>query len=288
LKYAGGLSTAELSRAFLIPQATMAQRLVRAKDRLVRESVSLASPSADEVVARLEAVLQVLYIMFNEGYTASHGDDLIRFDLCEEAMRLAMLLASEALTAQPRVHALLALMLFAASRFPARTDSDGNLLLLAEQDRNKWDRRLVCEAIVRIGMSAAGNERTTWHMQAEIASLHALAPTFETTDWRQVLSVYDELRLLDPTPLVILNRAVAVSMVDGPQAALDELAALGSPGRLDSYYLYSAAKADFLRRLGRLDEAAVQYEHAIRAGCNEPERRYIRRRQSECLHPPKS
>ncbi|HEY1380600.1 MAG TPA: DUF6596 domain-containing protein [Gemmataceae bacterium] len=276
LKAVCGFGTAEVGRAFLLDEPAVAQRIVRAKRALREQAVALAVPPPAELPARLDSVLHVLYLLFNEGYAAHRGEDLVRHDLCEEALRLGLLLARRPDTALPKVHALLSLMFLQASRLPARVDDAGELLLLAEQDRSKWDGRLIAAGLRHLGQSSAGEELTTYHVEAGIAAVHAQAESEAATDWPRLVWLYDRLREQSPSPVVELNRAVVVARVDGPAAGLAALEPLGWP--LRNYYLLHATRADLLRRLGRAAEAAEAYRAALACPCSEPERRFLRRR----------
>jgi RNA polymerase sigma-70 factor (ECF subfamily) len=285
LKAVGGFSTAEVARAFLAPETTVAQRLVRAKRRIEEEHVTLALPGPDELPGRLDSVLRVLYLLFNEGYAAHQGEDLVRQDLCGEAIRLGRLLAAHPDTGRPEVHALLALMLLQSSRLPTRVDDRGELLLLAEQDRSQWDRGLIALGLRHLGQSAEGDRLTEYHVQAAIAATHAAAPRYEDTDWAYLVALYDQLHELTPSPVVALNRAVALSMARGPEAGLQALGELRDDPALRHYYLLPAARADMLLRLGRRGEAAAAYRAALAAPCSEPERRFLLRKLAACEGP---
>jgi RNA polymerase sigma-70 factor (ECF subfamily) len=272
LRLLGGLSTAEIAHAFLVPEPTMAQRLVRAKGKIRDARIPYRVPAADELPARLAPVLAVVYLIFNEGYAASSGERLVREDLCAEAIRLGRLLAG-LMPDEPEVNGLLALMLLTESRRGGRTGPDGALVLLADQDRGRWDRSLIAEgqAIVRecLRRDAPG----PYQIQAAIAAVHSDAPTLAATDWRQILVLYDQLAAFSPNPVVALNRAVAVAEVDGPAAALALVNGLG----LDGFHVFHAVRADLLRRLGRDAEAALAYDAAMARAGNEAERDFLRR-----------
>ena len=278
LKAVSGFSVAEIARAFLAEERTIAQRLVRAKRRIREAGITLALPSPAELPGRLDSVLQVLYLLYNEGYGAHAGEDLVREDLCGEAIRLAQLLASRPDTGLPTVHALLALFYFQAARLETRVDSEGNLLLLAEQERSRWDQGLLALGVSQLERAASGNELSPYHLQAAIAAVHATSPSFAETNWPLLLALYDQLLALAPSPVVALNRAIAQSMVDGPEAALASLDELSGGAALKNYRLLPAVRADFLRRLGRTAEAAACYEEALTYPCTEPERRFLLRR----------
>ncbi len=278
LKAVSGFSVAEIARAFLSEEPTIAQRLVRAKRRIQEAGITFALPSPTAIPGRLDSVLQVLYLLFNEGYGAHTGEDLVRADLCGEAIRLARLLASRSDTGLPKVHALLALFYFQAARFETRVDGDGNLLLLAEQDRARWDQALLTHGVLQLDAAARGEELSAYHLQAAIAAVHATSPSYAETDWPQLVQLYDDLLALAPSPVVALNRAIAQSMVEGPEAALASLDRLSATWLPKPYYLLPAVRADFLRRLGRTAEAAACYREALGYPCSEPERRFLLRR----------
>jgi RNA polymerase sigma-70 factor (ECF subfamily) len=282
LKSVGGFGVAEIVRAFLSQETTIAQRLVRAKRRLVDERIALEVPPPGELPGRLDSVLQVIYLLFNEGYAAYQGEDLVRKDLCAEAIRLASLLLARAETARPKVHALLALMLLQASRLPARQDAEGNLLLLAEQDRSLWDQQLIAEGFRHLERAAVGDELTEYHVQAAIAACHASAASYGATDWRQMLALYDQLLALAPSPVASLNRAVALAMIEGPEEGMAALDAIQHNPALRGYYLLPAMRADLLLRLGRREEAAKCYREALTSPCTEPERRFLLRQLARC------
>jgi RNA polymerase sigma-70 factor (ECF subfamily) len=285
LKTAGGFSVPEIARAFLVAEPTIAQRLVRAKRQLRAGAVTFELPSGPDLSARLESVLEVIYLLFNEGYAARSGDDLVRVDLCTEALRLARLVAGSPEASTPAAHALVALIAFQAARLPARVDAAGEVVLLEHQDRSDWDPRLVALGFAHLERSAEGAELTTYHVQAAIAAAHAGAERFEATPWDMILRLYDQLLALNPSPLVALNRVVAVWKVRGADAALADLAALEHEPALSGYYLLPAVQGRLLAERGDHAGARRAFEAALGRPCSEPERRLLQRHLAAVLTP---
>lgn len=282
LKTVSGFNVREIARAFLADDATIAQRLVRAK-RLIREKdLTLEMPHGAELQQRLDAVAEVIYFMFNEGYAALEGESLVRYDLCQEALRLGMLIASSSIVT-PSFHALVALMALQAARLPARTDEAGDIVLLKFQDRSLWDQRLIALGFHHFDRSMSGNHVSEYHVQAAIAATHARATRDELTDWPAILHLYDELIEIRNSSVIALNRAVAVSKVHGPAQALAAIEPLEQSRDLRKYYLLLAVRGQFLLDLGRRGEAADCYRDALQCRCSEPERRFLQRKLEECL-----
>ncbi|MGW2328625.1 RNA polymerase sigma factor [Streptomyces sp. NPDC001700] len=273
LRLLGGLTTEEIARAFLASEAAVAQRIVRAKRSLAKARVPFEVPYGEDRAARLSSVLEVIYLIFNEGYSATAGDDLVRPALCEDALRLARVLAG-LMPNEPEVHGLAALLEFQASRIPARTGPDGAPVLLADQNRAKWNRLLIHRGVEALHHAGHG----PYALQAAIAACHARAVRYEDTDWTTIATLYDRLAALTPSPVVELNRAVAVSMAEGPSAALVLVDALVADPALRDYHLLPSVRGDLLERLGRREEARAEFERAASLTRNAPERRLLRER----------
>jgi RNA polymerase sigma factor (sigma-70 family) len=282
LRMLGGLSTPEIARAFLVPEATVAQRIVRAKRTLAEAEVPFEVPTGDELAARLSSVLEVIYLIFNEGYSATAGEDWMRPALCEEALRLGRILA-ELAPKEPEVHGLVALMEIQASRAPARLGPSGEPVLLLDQDRARWDHVLVRRGLAALERAEAlRGGFGAYALQAAIAACHARAPTAAKTDWPRIAALYDALAQLTPSPVVELNRAVALAMAFGPSAGLEVVDALGSEPSLRSYHLLPSVRGDLLEKLDRLDEARAEFTRAASLTRNERERELLLGRAAAC------
>ena len=281
LKTVGGFSVREIARAFLADAATIAQRLVRARRQIREQHFTLDMPGGGELKQRLDSVLEVIYFMFNEGYASHEGEELIRQDLCMEALRLGGLVASSSI-AEPRVDALVALMALQAARLPARVDHAGDLVLLEDQDRGRWDAQLTGLGFYHFDRSMAGDAVSEYHVQAAIAATHARASVTASRDWPLILHLYDQLLAINPSPVVALNRAVAVAKVYGPAKALKAIAPLENDPKLRDYYLLLAVRGHLLLELGRRNDAAVSFRAALACPCSEPERRFLRRKLESC------
>jgi len=282
LKTVGGFSVEEIARAFLTQKATIAQRLVRAK-RMIRETqIPMEMPSGSDLAERLASLLKAIYLMFNEGHSAHEGDALVRVELCQEAIRLSTLLAEHPSTRRPAVHALLALMLLQAARLPARIDGAGEITLLAEQDRSRWDHAMIARGMRYLDASASGDSITTYHVEAAIAACHAAAPTFGETDWPRIVSLYDELLAMQPSPVAALNRAVAIAMAEGPRAGIDAIESIASRNSLRDYPLLYSTLGELWLQSGDRTRAAAEFERALALPSTMPEKRFLLRKLEAC------
>lgn len=282
LKTLGGFGPVEIARAFLTTEAAVAKRLTRAKQKIRDARIAFEIPAGKELARRLDGVRQSLYLLFNEGYKASSGDKLVRADICAEAIRLTELLAQHAAGNQPQTHALLALMLLNTARLPARMDDTGNLLRLQEQDRSRWDAAMIARGMRHLAQSAAGDELSAYHLQAGIAACHGRAKDYASTDWAQILSLYDQLVVLDASPVVALNRAVALAEVHGPEAGLAAVNAIAKLDTLDGYYLLHAVLGELELRRKHPQAAAAHFERAMQLADMKPEREFLAGRREHC------
>src|SRR5438874_12539947 len=283
LKALCGFSVPEISHAFLTTEAAIAKRLTRAKQKIQEAQVPFEIPIGDELTRRLDSVLHSLYLLFNEGYKASSGENLVREELCQEAIRLTELLVAHRAGNQPKTHALLSLMLLNAARNPTRLDSQGNLLRLKEQDRKRWDKSTIARGMFHIAQSAAGDELSEYHLQAGIAACHCAAKGYESTNWQQILSLYDRLIEFDQSPVVALNRAVALANIRGPKAGLQAVRSIRGLNKLSSYYLLYAVQGEFEMRSGNLQVAAEQFRKSFELADTKSERAFLLKRLQRCV-----
>ncbi|HJT80626.1 MAG TPA: sigma-70 family RNA polymerase sigma factor [Chthoniobacterales bacterium] len=282
LKTLCAFSPAEIARAFFTTEAAIAKRLTRAKQKIRDEGIEFEIPAGKELSRRLDAVLQTLYLLFNEGYKASSGDALVREELCREAIRQTSLLAEHPAGNQPRTHALIALMLFNAARLASRTDEEGNILRLKEQDRSSWDLAMIARGVHHLSMSASGDKVTSYHLEAGIAACHCVANDYESTDWPKILSLYDQLLELNDSPVVALNRAVAVANVSGPQAGIEAVRAIRNADQLHSYYLFYAVLGEFEAQLDHFQAATDNFQKALELTGLTSEKSFLSRRLRDC------
>jgi RNA polymerase sigma-70 factor (ECF subfamily) len=288
LKTVGGFSVREIARAFLADDAAIAQRLVRAKRQIREQELTLDMPRGADLETRLDSALETIYFIFNEGYSTHEGQDLIRKDLCFEALRLGRLLAASSIAA-PRVHALVAVMALQAARLPARIDEAGDLILLEDQDRARWDQGLIAMGFHYFDLSMAGEQVSEYHVQAAIAATHARAENLHAVDWPAILELYDQLLAISgASPVVALNRAVAVAKVHGAAEGLAAIAELSGNPQLRDYYLLLAVRGHLLLELDRREEAGASLRAALECRCSEPERRFLRRKLEQCVAAPSS
>jgi len=283
LKTLCGFSVGEIGHAFLTTESAIAKRLTRAKQKIHQARIPFEIPAGGELEQRLDNVLQSLYLLFNEGYKASSGENLVREELCEEAIRLAELLVAHPAGDQPKTHALLALMLLNAARNPTRMDSQGNLLRLQEQDRTRWNKSMIARGMFHFAQSATGNELSEYHVQAGIAACHCAAKDYESTDWQKILSLYDRLIKFDQSPVAALNRAVAIANIRGPQAGLRAVRAVRDINKLSSYYLLYAVLGEFEMRSGNLQAAAEQFRRSFELAETKSERAFLLKRLQHCV-----
>jgi RNA polymerase sigma-70 factor (ECF subfamily) len=282
LKTLCGFGVAEIGHAFLTTEAAIAKRLTRAKQRIHEAGIPFEIPAGKELEQRLDSVLQSIYLLFNEGYKASSGENLVREELCKEAIRLAQLLLEHVAGNRPKTHALLALMCLNGARNPTRLDSEGNLLRLQEQDRTCWDKSMISRGMLHFAQSATGDELSEYHLQAGIAACHCAAKDYQSTDWQKILSLYDRLIEFDQSPVVALNRAVAVANIHGPKAALKAVRDIRNLSKLGSYYLLYAVLGEFEMRLGNMQAATEQFRKSFELAETKSERAFLLTRLQTC------
>jgi len=285
LKTLCGFSPAEIARAFLTSEAAIAKRLTRAKQRIREARIEFEIPAGEELTRRLDGVLQSLYLLFNEGYKASGGEHLIRAELCHEAIRLTALLAEHPAGNQPRSHALLALMLLNGARLPARLDRDGNILRLEEQNRSQWDQTMIARGLFHLLQSTNGDEASGYHLQAAIAACHCAARDYQSTDWPRILSLYDRLIEMDDSPIVALNRAVAIANVHGPRSGIEAVEAIHNRQQLDCYYLLYAVLGEFEADLAHREAAMKHFQKALELATIKSEQVFLAKKLQELEDP---
>jgi RNA polymerase sigma factor (sigma-70 family) len=282
LKTLCGFSPAEIAKAFLTTEAAIAKRLTRAKQKIRDAKIPFEIPAGEELAQRLDGVLQSLYLLFNEGYKASSGEKLVREEICYEAIRLTDLLAKHPAGNQPKTHALLALMLLNSARIPTRLDGQGNLLRLKDQDRSRWDQEMIAQGMYHFAQSAAGDELSEYHIQAGITACHCAAKDYESTDWKQILSLYDHLVEFDDSPVIALNRAVVVGNVHGPRAGIEAVTAIEGQEKLDSYYLLYAVLGEFEAQLNDPLAAAGYFRKSLQLAETKSEQQFLSKRFRDC------
>jgi RNA polymerase sigma factor (sigma-70 family) len=283
LKTLCGFSAGEIAKAFLTTEAAIAKRLTRARQRIRELSISFEIPSGEELSSRLDGVLQTVYLLFNEGYKASSGESLVREELCYEAIRLATLLSEHPAANQPRTHALVALTLLNAARLPERVDPEGNILRLREQDRSNWNRTMIEQGVFHLGQAAAGDEISEYHLQAGIAACHCTADDYQSTDWPRILLLYDQWMKMNDSPVIALNRAVAIANVDGPRVGIEAIEAIRNRGQLDSYYLLYAVLGEFEAQLHNFQAGADHFRKALQLTSVKSEQSFLSKRLRNCL-----
>jgi predicted RNA polymerase sigma factor len=282
LKVLGGFSVAEIASAFLTTEAAIAKRLTRAKQKIRAARIPFEIPAGEELGRRLDGVLQSLYLLFNEGYKASSGEKLVREEICHEAIRLTGLLSEHAAGNVPRTHAVLALMLMNTARIPTRLDGEGNLLRLKEQDRSRWDQPMIARGMFHFAQSATGGEITAYHLESGIAACHCAARDYASTDWRQILELYDRLVEVDDSPVIALNRAVALAEVRGPQAGIEAVRTAHNLPSLESYYLLHSVLGEFESRLGHAQTAAAHFRKSLQLAAIKSEQAFLSKRLQAC------
>ena len=277
-----GFSIPEIARAFLIQEATVAKRLVRARQKIRVAKIPYEVPTGDELSKRLAAVLEILYLLFNEGYHASQGDDLIRWDLCGEAIRLTSLVAEHSAVSTPEAQALLAMMFLHSARLGARQDEHGKMLSLAKQDRSRWDKGLICKGLLYLNKSTEAREISEYHLQAGIAAVHCVADSYESTDWPGILILYDMLLEINHSPVIALNRAVAVTEVHGPQAGIEAIKGIENLKAMRSYYPFYATRAELYMRLAEYEQAYRDYQQALALAQAKTEQGFLTMKLETC------
>ena len=283
LKTLCGFGVAEIAKAFLTTEAAIAKRLTRARQKIRELGIAFEIPSGEELSSRLDGVLQTLYLLFNEGYKASSGESLVKEELCYEAIRLTTLLSEHPAADQPRTHALASLMFLNAARLPARVDPEGNILRLREQDRSNWNRTMIERGIVHLGKAAAVDKLSEYHIQAGIAACHCTAENYQSTDWARILSLYDQWMEINDSPVIALNRAVAVSNLEGPRVGIETIEAIRNRGQLNSYYLLYAVLGEFEAQLENFQAGAHHFRKALQLTSVKSEKSFLSKRLRNCI-----